>query len=156
MYRRFGENGNRLLTQIIPGTIKRIHEFVLQPANAVHEHQDGWSFFSSPLDGAPGSSVRLLDSSAQIITVLSVLLVFFALVHGAVSGARESRGVTGGLQMVKQLVSWGEFFVTGHTVEVCLPLELDWRRDILNTEAWIHLFPPPQFLETCSLIIHEK
>lgn len=46
-----------------------------------------------------------MDLSAQIIIVLSGLLVFFALVCGAVSSARESEGVTGGLQMVKQLVS---------------------------------------------------
>lgn len=34
-----------------------------------------------------------------------LLLVFFAFTGGAVSGARESGGVTRGLQMVKQLVS---------------------------------------------------
>lgn len=37
--------------------------------------------------------------------MLSVLLLVFFALTGAVSGARESGGVTRGLQMVKQLVS---------------------------------------------------
>lgn len=80
-----------------------------------------------PLDSAQGveslCAVQVFGLSAHIINALSVPLVFFTLVRGAVSSARESGGVTGGLQMVKQLVSWGEFFLTGHTVEVDFLLE---------------------------------
>lgn len=73
---------------------KRIHASVLQPANVL----------SLPLN-TEGSSV-CAQWTAQIIDVLSVLfLVLFALACGAVSSTRKCGGVTGGLQMVKQLVS---------------------------------------------------
>lgn len=51
--------------------------------------------------------------------MLSVLLlVLFALAHGAMrSDGGQSRGVAAALQMVKQLVSGGEFVVADHTAE---------------------------------------
>lgn len=59
--------------------------------------------------------------------MLSVLLLlFFALVHGAVrSTCGESDGVTAALQMVEQLVSCGELCVAGHTAEVYFLLEVE-------------------------------
>lgn len=66
--------------------------------------------------------------------MLSVpLLVFFALVHGAVSSVRESGGMTAGLQMVKQLVSCGELIVTGHAAEVHFLLKLERGTSGLNS-----------------------
>lgn len=70
--------------------------------------------------------------------VLSVpLLVFFAFARGAMSSIWESGGVTAGLQMVKQLVSCGEFVVTGHAAEVYFFLEVERGISDLNIEVWI-------------------
>lgn len=66
--------------------------------------------------------------------MLSVLLlVFFALVRGAVSSVWESGGVPAGLQMVKQLVSCGELVVTGHAAEVHFLLKVERGRSGLNS-----------------------
>lgn len=70
--------------------------------------------------------------------MLSVLLlVLFGFVRGAMSSVWESGGVAAGLQMVKKLVSGGEFVVAGHTEKVYFPLEADRGINDLNISARI-------------------
>lgn len=70
--------------------------------------------------------------------MLSVLLlVLFGFVRGAMSSVWESGGMAAGLQMVKKLVSGGEFVVAGDTAKAYFLLEADRGISDLNIEAWI-------------------
>lgn len=131
---------------------KLIHASVLQSANVLIS-----SLFTSWHWRVECLCTVDLDSSAQIIDMLSVLfLVLFALACGAVSSARERGGVTSGLQMVKQLVSWGELFVTGHTAEDYFLLELDGRICFLIIKGWTHFIMFSRFCDAPYSLISDK